>query len=105
MMSDVADFELSDTTSDEEEDITYRSPVTGMTPTSAMPFIVPKVGRKGGIGQQARKSHRHTASIASLIRGDERGADDGWRSPVTGAGFVFPPTPTKGERGPPTPTR
>ncbi|KAF9039206.1 hypothetical protein BJ165DRAFT_1496807 [Panaeolus papilionaceus] len=30
------------------------------------------------------KGHRHTASIASLIRGDERGPEDGW-SPVAGS--------------------
>ncbi|KAH8827198.1 hypothetical protein DL96DRAFT_1605863 [Flagelloscypha sp. PMI_526] len=35
--------------------------------------------------------HRHTASIASLIRGEERGPDDGW-SPVTPS---FPPEEMK----------
>ncbi|KAJ7577992.1 PAP2-domain-containing protein [Mycena floridula] len=66
-----ADFELSDTASDEEVDITYRAPPNIKIPN----------------GVSANKSHRHTASIASLIGGDER-------SPVTN-GFVFPPTPTR----------
>ena len=34
------------------------------------------------------RGHRHTMSIASLIRGDERGLENGW-SPVSGA-FVIP---------------
>jgi hypothetical protein len=33
-------------------------------------------------GHGKKNGHRHTASIASLIRGDERGPEDGW-SPVT----------------------
>lgn len=91
-----ADFELSEPSSDEgEADITYRSPIPGTTPTSATISIPKNVagqrphdGAEGnGVGQ-ARKSHRHTASIASLIRGDERSAEDGW-SPVAG-GFTFP---------------
>lgn len=38
----------------------------------------------GGYGRM----HRHTASIASLIRADER--SEGW-SPIGNSGFVFPP--------------
>jgi membrane-associated phospholipid phosphatase len=93
-----ADFELSDASSDEAEvDITYRSPIPGATPTSAnINISIPKNvagqrphdGVEGNGAGQARKSHRHTASIASLIRGEERSAEDGW-SPV-GAGFTFP---------------
>jgi membrane-associated phospholipid phosphatase len=91
-----ADFELSDASSDEGElDITYRSPIPGATPTSATMFVPvngaeqrPQNGTEGKVVGQGRKSHRHTASIASLIRGDERSAEDGW-SPV-GAGFTFP---------------
>jgi hypothetical protein len=91
-MADASDFDLTDTSSsDEEVDITYRSPVP--TPASDLPFIVPGAGRarsSGGVVQQVpRRSHRHTASIASLIRADERG-EEGW-SPSAGAGFVFPP--------------
>ncbi|KAF8273951.1 PAP2-domain-containing protein [Lactarius quietus] len=85
-------YELSsDAASDEEEaGIAYRSPGMGMdTPTSAMPLIGP--GAK-----QARRSHRHTASIASLIRADDR-VEDGW-SPIGNGSFVFPPTPTRSER-------
>ncbi|KAH6901501.1 inositolphosphorylceramide synthase [Coprinopsis sp. MPI-PUGE-AT-0042] len=48
-----------------EIDITYRSPVVSEYPP-------PK----------PKKSHKHTASIASLIRNDERAPEDGW-SPVT----------------------
>jgi membrane-associated phospholipid phosphatase len=88
-------YELSsDAASDEEEPgiVAYRSPGMGVgvdTPTSAMPLIGP--GAK-----QARRSHRHTASIASLIRADDR-VEDGW-SPIGNGSFVFPPTPTRAER-------
>ncbi|KAF8882986.1 hypothetical protein BD779DRAFT_1541220 [Infundibulicybe gibba] len=83
MMLDAADFDTSETSSresdDEEVDITYRSPVPGATPTT---FIVPGAAAGAGPGGSAagaaKKSHRHTASIASLIRGDERSTEDGW---------------------------
>ncbi|EDR11756.1 uncharacterized protein LACBIDRAFT_313456 [Laccaria bicolor S238N-H82] len=68
----------------EEVDIMYRSPVPGSLASfgsQQKQFIVPK-------RDQGRGSHRHTASIASLIRGDERGPEDGW-SPVSGV-FVIP---------------
>lgn len=104
-MTDAADFDLSETSSDDEEvDITYRSPNPGVTPSSSMPFVVPHATNQGGQHSgkgdksgpgQAKKSHRHTASIASLIRGDERSAEDGW-SPVHGS-FGFPPVSTKGK--------
>jgi membrane-associated phospholipid phosphatase len=86
---DAADFELSEESSEEEMDITYRSPVASThgvgpgTPASAQPLM--SSSSKNGEGAargQGKKSHRHTASIASLIRGDERGPEDGW-SPVT----------------------
>jgi len=88
-------YELSsDAGSDEENTgIAYRSP--GMNggsrdpPNSAMPLIGPAV-------KQVRRSHKHTASIASLIRADER-VEDGW-SPIGNGSFVFPPTPTRSER-------
>jgi len=41
-------------------------------PQSAVPFLF----------RSKQKSHRHTASIASLIRADDR-VEDGWWSPVT----------------------
>lgn len=91
---DAAEFELSETSSDDEEmDITYRSPGGGdvPTPASAKP-LVGQAGGKGGEGG-GKKSHRHTASIASLIRGDERGPEDGW-SPVTSSFGVAPVTAT-----------
>ncbi|KAF8966089.1 inositolphosphorylceramide synthase [Flammula alnicola] len=85
---------ISEPSSDEEVDITYRSPLPGATsfPPSVHDGLppssqqakkgVPKAGSRG-------RGHRHTASIASLIRGDERGPEDGW-SPVAGS-FAFPP--------------
>jgi len=66
----------------DEEESTYRS--------SAQ-----KPGRKSnGNATAAANGHRHTASIARLIRGpDVRGSldqgEDGWRSPMS-AGFAFP---------------
>jgi inositol phosphorylceramide synthase catalytic subunit len=78
---------------DEEQDITFtyaaRSP---RPPGSAVPFIVPSPivvagaesqngwPRAAGV-ERVAKSHKHTASIASLIRADER-AEGGW-SPIT----------------------
>jgi len=95
-------YELSsDAASDDEEQtgIAYRSPGPGAsmngaadgtrTPTSAMPLIHPST-------KQSRRSHKHTASIASLIRADDR-VEDGW-SPIGTGSFVFPPTPTRSER-------
>ncbi|KAG2359666.1 hypothetical protein BDR07DRAFT_1414548 [Suillus spraguei] len=67
---DADEFASDWTVSDEEETpIAYRSPN-------------PVMGRGRG--------HRHTASIASLIRADERAGEEGW-SPIAGVGFVFPP--------------
>lgn len=78
----------------EEQDITFtyaaRSP---RAPGSATPFIVPspivesQTGwpRAGGV-ERVAKSHKHTASIASLIRADER-VEGGW-TPITAS---FPP--------------
>jgi len=72
---------------DEEVDITYRSPVPGKT-TFPTTIQAPPQGKKATTGTASRgKGHRHTASIASLIRGDERGPEDGW-SPVAGS-FPF----------------
>ncbi|KAH9849139.1 PAP2-domain-containing protein [Lenzites betulinus] len=82
--------ELSDRESDEEMDITFRSPVVPDGPASAVPLI--KSG--GGRASPVKKSHRHTASIASLIRSEERG-EEGW-SPIGGS-FAFPPTPTRAQ--------
>ncbi|KAG6897404.1 hypothetical protein C0992_001911 [Termitomyces sp. T32_za158] len=81
--TDTSAFELSDASSDEEMDITYRSPNPGQT----LAGTVASVPRKGQ-PEAGRKSHRHTASIASLIRGEERSAEDGW-SPVS-ATFTAP---------------
>ena len=77
------DFEdVSERESDEEMDITYRSPLPN-GPASATPLVR---------GAQPKKNHRHTASIASLIRAEERG-EEGW-SPIGGS-FSIPPTPTQ----------
>jgi len=86
VIHNTADFELDQGSSDEEEvDITYRSLIanthgtaSGSTPTSAQSLATQAFNRDG----RAQKSHRHTASIASLIRGDEKSPEDGW-SPVT----------------------
>jgi inositol phosphorylceramide synthase catalytic subunit len=93
-------YELSsDAGSDEEDTIAYRSPGphtagtggggTDTPPAASKPFI-------GHVAKPPRRSHKHTASIASLIRADDR-VEDGW-SPIGTASFVFPPTPTRLER-------
>ena len=90
------EFDLSDEepTSDEEEvDITFRSPQslpnTPSNPTH--PSSNPQTRAKLSMNTTPTangKGHRHTASIASLIRGEERGPEDGW-SPVAGTfGFA-----------------
>lgn len=81
--------EASSPRNSEDQDITYRSPNPGMTPTSAAPLVGP--------APKAKKSHKHTASIASLIHADDRG-DGGW-SPIGGRAFAFPPTPSRLEAG------
>jgi len=80
----------------EEQDITFtyaaRSP---RPPGSAAPFIVPSpIGAEGQSGwpraggmERVAKSHKHTASIASLIRADER-TEGGW-TPISAS---FPPS-------------
>ncbi|KAF7966337.1 hypothetical protein HWV62_20286 [Athelia sp. TMB] len=77
------DFDLasdtSDRASDEEVDITFRSPNPAVGAAASDQQAKSQPPRK--------KDHRHTASIASLIRADER-AEDGW-SPIR-AGFALP---------------
>ncbi|KAJ7675463.1 hypothetical protein B0H17DRAFT_1080871 [Mycena rosella] len=85
MMADTADFELSESShaSDEEEDIAYRSPLPEAAPT-------PAPANGGGRGKRtsgAARSHRHTASIASLIREGERGPEESWNPSPIGATF------------------
>ncbi|CCM00220.1 uncharacterized protein FIBRA_02248 [Fibroporia radiculosa] len=86
IMRDATEYDvedLSDRESDEEEmDITFRSPITPNIPTSATPLMKQKTGGA------PKRSHQHTASIASLIRAEDR-ADDGW-SPI-GTSFNIPP--------------
>jgi len=82
---------VSETSSDEEEvDITYRSPVAGNTkfPSSVHDGPLPASATKKAFPKASTRGHQHTASIASLIRGEERGPEDGW-SPVA-ASFAFP---------------
>lgn len=69
----------------DEEDITYRSPNPGAPPPSAVPLMGPVPGSK-----KAVRSHKHTASIASLRSAGA--ADDGW-SPIGARGFALSPTP------------
>ena len=97
------DFDaISEPSSEEEEmDITYRSPLPS---SSHFPSPVhdafqsgssstSKKGQANGNhssrGRGGGHHHGHTASIASLIRSDERGPEDGW-SPVAG-NFTIPP--------------
>ena len=54
------------------------APLLGAPPPKAKRSGNRKHGIRGGAGG---KGHRHTASIASLIRGEDRAEDDGW-SPV-----------------------
>ncbi|KAG6334578.1 hypothetical protein ID866_4515 [Astraeus odoratus] len=75
---------------DEEDNIMYRSPNPGPGPqplssSSHAPSKKPSV--QNGRTSNGR-AHRHTASIAGLIRADER--SEGW-SPIGNKGFVFPP--------------
>ena len=112
MMLSAQEFDAaSEPSSDDEEiDITYRSPLPN---TTSFPTTVDENGygshpnsmihshsqththnannghsAKPAVGGGARgRGHRHTASIASLIRGEERGPEDGW-SPVA-ASFGF----------------
>ncbi|KAF8623870.1 hypothetical protein AX17_007272 [Amanita inopinata Kibby_2008] len=85
------------------DDPEYHSSAYPRTPTSAVPLLVnppPTQSKRAGAnaasgrgavggGRGGRQGHRHTASIASLIRGEERGAADGW-SPVADT-FVAAP--------------
>ncbi|KAJ7629510.1 hypothetical protein DFH06DRAFT_1304171 [Mycena polygramma] len=91
MMTDAADFDLSESSqaSDEEEvDIAYRSPLPEAAPK---PFGRGASAANGpGRGKRvsgAGRSHRHTASIASLIREGERSPEDGWNPSPIGATF------------------
>ncbi|THH16086.1 hypothetical protein EW146_g4505 [Bondarzewia mesenterica] len=95
---DTTDFELSSEASDEEDiGIAYRSPAPPLTtPSSAMPLLGTAQGAKQPKTAPPRRNHRHTASIASLIRADDR-VEDGW-SPIGNKSFVFPPTPMRAER-------
>ncbi|KAJ6632567.1 hypothetical protein B0H10DRAFT_2172302 [Mycena sp. CBHHK59/15] len=89
IMADTADFDLTESSqaSDEEEvDIAYRSPIV---PESTP---VPSKVTTNGAGRSKRvsgggKSHRHTASIASLIREGERGPEEAWNPSPIGATF------------------
>ncbi|KAG8827524.1 Aureobasidin resistance protein Aur1 [Serendipita sp. 401] len=82
----------------DSQDITvsYGGIMSPNPPDSAAPLILPSpLPRevrtwKGVVGPVPDKqAHRHTASIASLIRADDR-VEGGW-SPVSTKGFVFPP--------------
>lgn len=95
MMADAADFELDDSqaSDDEEEDIAYRSPLPHSAP--AVPLVngngnghAPARGKRvSGTTASAGRSHRHTASIASLIREGERSPEDSWNGSPIGATF------------------
>ncbi|KAJ3865110.1 hypothetical protein EV359DRAFT_39542 [Lentinula novae-zelandiae] len=79
----------------DEEDITYRPTMQKAAGSK------PNGKNKSEIVAGGANGHRHTASIARLIRGpDARGSidggDEGWRSPMS-AGFVFPPRNGRGK--------
>lgn len=90
------DPESEPSSDDEEIEIPYRSPLpnssafpredlNGQAHSQSQTSSHNKT-RNGG-GSTRGRGHRHTASIASLIRGEERGPEDGW-SPVA-ATFGF----------------
>ena len=82
---------------DEEMEIPYRSPLptsssfprdTPNGQAASQPQRTSSHTKLSNGGESSRgRGHRHTASIASLIRGEERGPEDGW-SPVA-ATFGF----------------
>ena len=90
---------ISEPSSEEEEmDITYRSPLPSASqfpspvhnaPLSGPSSITKKPNGNHSSATKGRGHHGHTASIASLIRGDERGPEDGW-SPVAGNFTILP---------------
>ncbi|CAG7854887.1 Inositol phosphorylceramide synthase catalytic subunit aur1 Short=IPC synthase catalytic subunit aur1; AltName: Full=Aureobasidin A resistance protein homolog; AltName: Full=Phosphatidylinositol:ceramide phosphoinositol transferase [Serendipita indica DSM 11827] len=86
------------TLEDEGQDIAvqYGGMMSPNPPDSAAPLIMPsplprEVRQWKGVGPvpASKAAHRHTASIASLIRADDR-VEGGW-SPVSSKRFVFPP--------------
>ena len=92
LMLSAQDFDaISEPSSEEEEmDITYRSPLPSASQFPSPVHNGPPSGSSikkgppnGHSSRNGRGHHGHTASIASLIRGDERGPEDGW-SPVAG---------------------
>ncbi|KAJ7902825.1 hypothetical protein B0H14DRAFT_2667769 [Mycena olivaceomarginata] len=99
MMTDTADFDLSESSQasdDEEVDISYRSPVPENTPKT---FGAPAPGRSKRTSGGGGKSHRHTASIASLIRDGERGPEEAWNpSPIGATFFEAAPDTESGRR-------
>jgi len=90
---DAEAFDVSEPSSDEEADITYRSPLPSATPVGGFGHSHNKAANGGPNG--GRKTHRHTASIASLIRGEERSAEDGWST----VGTAFPNPSVRGGGG------
>ena len=88
--SDTAESaDLSDE-GDQDHPILYRSPnlnhAGGQGQGEPVKLHAAPATKKSGGG--SGRMHRHTASIASLIRADER--TEGW-SPIGNKGFVFPP--------------
>lgn len=94
LMLSARQFDSEPSSEEEEMDITYRSPIPNTSQFPSSVYNAPPSRSSAKQGSSNRNSskgrgHRHTASIASLIRGDERCPEDGW-SPVAGT-FVFPP--------------
>ncbi|GJJ09585.1 hypothetical protein Clacol_003808 [Clathrus columnatus] len=86
-----------DSQDEEEQEISYRSPlsVNANPINSGNPFLP-----QGDRERLPKRGHKHTASIASLIRAEER-VEDGW-SPI-GTGYGMPSSPLRPrENGEPT---
>jgi membrane-associated phospholipid phosphatase len=110
LMLSARDFDPSSEPSSDEEvvEIPYRSPLPNYSSFASNGHAAPdhysqshttsshSKTPNGGRGSARGRGHRHTASIASLIRGEERGPEDGW-SPV-GPTFVFGSSNTTGGR-------
>lgn len=86
-----------DSQDEEEQEIAYRSPLSanGNPINSGVPFLLSQ-GSSSNDRDRSRRSHKHTASIASLIRADER-VEDGWSPIVTGFGMSPSPLRPNGE--------
>ena len=98
------DPESEPSSDDGEVEIPYRSPLpnsstfpreglNGQAHSQSQTSSHTKT-QNGGGGSTRGRGHRRTASIASLIRGEERGPEDGWSPVVATFGFGSSNTPS-----------